>query len=75
MAPKTKAGRPSKESINIANELNKALSDLKETEEGINSTLSSALGVRKDASAVVDEILNKNKTGLKVEENIGKAAV
>jgi len=75
MAPKTKMGRPSKESINIAKDLNEALSELKKTEGEVNSTLSSALGIRKSAAAVVNDILNKNKTGLKVEENVGKAAV
>ena len=75
MAPKTKPGRPTKESINIANDLKKALKDLQSTTDDVNSGLSSALGIEEDINGVVNEILNSKKTGLKVEENIGKAAV
>ena len=41
MAPKTKPGRPTKESINIANDLKKALKDLQSTTDDVNSGLSS----------------------------------
>ena len=75
MAPKTKMGRPSKESIDIANELKSALKELKEVRGEVNEGLSKALGIRKDSNGIVNQILNKNRTGLKVEENIGKAAV
>ena len=75
MAPKTKMGRPSKESMDIANDLKKALKDLQSTSDDVNSSLSSALGIEEDINGVVNEILNKKLTGLKVEENIGKAAV
>ena len=75
MAPKTKPGRPTKESINIANDLKKALKALQSTTDDVNSGLSSALGIEEDINGVVNEILNSKKTGLKVEENIGKAAV
>ena len=75
MAPKTKPGRPSKESIDIANELKSALKDLQSTSDDVNSSLSSALGIEEDINGVVNEILNKKQTGLKVDENIGKAAV
>ena len=75
MAPKTNPGRPTKESINIANDLKKALKDLQSTTDDVNSGLSSALGIEEDINGVVNEILNSKKTGLKVEENIGKAAV
>ena len=75
MAPKTKMGRPSKESMDIANDLKKALKDLQSTSDDVNSSLSSALGIEEGINGVVNEILNKKLTGLKVEENIGKAAV
>jgi hypothetical protein len=68
-------GRPSKESMDIANDLKKALKDLQSTSDDVNSSLSSALGIEEDINGVVNEILNKKLTGLKVEENIGKAAV
>ena len=75
MAPKTKMGRPSKESIDITNELKSALKDLQSTSDDVNSSLSSALGIEEDINGVVNEIINSKQTGLKVEENIGKAAV
>ena len=75
MAPRTKMGRPSKESIDIANELKSALKDLQSTSDDVNSSLSSALGIEEDINGVVNEIINSKQTGLKVDENIGKAAV
>ena len=66
MAPKTKMGRPSKESMDIANDLKKALKDLQSTSDDVNSSLSSALGIEEDINGVVNEILNKKLTGLKV---------
>ena len=61
--------------MDIANDLKKALKDLQSTSDDVNSSLSSALGIEEDINGVVNEILNKKLTGLKVEENIGKAAV
>tara|TARA_Y100001973_G_C5189366_1_gene329909 strand:+ start:480 stop:1667 length:1188 start_codon:yes stop_codon:yes gene_type:complete len=75
MAPKTKPGRPSKESMDIAKDLKKALKDLQSTSDDVNSSLSSALGIEEDINGVVNEIINSKKTGLKVDDNIGKAAV
>jgi len=75
MAPKTKMGRPSKESMDIAKDLKEALGGLSKVTDEINSGLASALGLEEDVAAVVNEILNKKKTGLKVDENVGRAAV
>ena len=75
MAPKTKMGRPSKESMDIAKDLKEALGDLSKVTDEINGGLASALGLEEDVAAVIDEVLNKKKTGLKVDENVGRAAV
>jgi len=75
MAPKIKMGRPSKESMDIAKDLKQALKDLQSTSDDVNSSLSSALGIEEDINGVVNEIINNKRTGLKVDENVGKAAV
>jgi len=73
--PKTKMGRPSRESIDIANELKSSLKELSGIEDDINGSLAKALGLRKEFDFATKKILNKNKTGLKVNENLGKAYV
>ena len=73
--PKTKMGRPSRESIDIANELKSSLKELSDIEDDINGSLAKALGLRKEFDFATEKILNKNKTGLKVNENLGKAYV
>ena len=47
MAPKTKMGRPSKESQNIANDLLDSLGELLKLEDEVNSRLFKALDIEK----------------------------
>jgi hypothetical protein len=63
------------DSANIAKDLKEALKGLKGTSEEINGSLASALGLEKDIAGTVEDILNKKKTGLKVDNDTGRAAV
>jgi hypothetical protein len=75
MAPKTKMGRPSKESQNIANDLLDSLKDLLSLEDEVNSRLFTALDIEKKINDTIESHINSKRTGLKVDENVGKTAV
>ena len=75
MAPKTKMGRPSKESMNIAKDLDKALGELLKTTDEVNSGLAEALGIEDNITATIKTHINSKKTGLKIDEDVGRAAV
>ena len=63
------------DAANIANELKTALKDLKKTSEEVNGSLASALGINTSIAGTVEDILNSKKTGLKVDNDTGRAAV
>jgi hypothetical protein len=63
------------DAANIAKDLKEALKGLKGASEGINGSLASALGLEKDIAGTVEDILNKKKTGLVVDNDTGRAAV
>ena len=73
--PKTKMGRPSKESMNIAKDLDKALGELLKTTDEVNSGLAEALGIEDNITATIKTHINSKKTGLKIDEDVGRAAV
>ena len=75
MAPKIKMGRPSKESQNIAKDLLDSMTELAKLEDEVNSGLFKALNIQEKITEVGQSHINSKETGLKVEENVGKAAV
>ena len=68
-------GRPSKESMNIAKDLDKALGELLKTTDEVNSGLAEALGIEDNITATIKTHINSKKTGLKIDEDVGRAAV
>jgi len=75
MAPKTKMGRPSKESQNIAKDLLDSMTELAKLEDEVNSGLFKALDIQTKITEVGKSHINSKETGLKVDEDVGKAAV